>query len=112
MHPPIFSRAKDLLDTGDWLRTTMSKFGLLHYIEYQKTLYAAQQLRCLAGAWWALYTIALLADHHMAWDEFCITFCGHQLSAGTACHKLVEFLELCQGNRSIYDYTQEFNSLA
>jgi hypothetical protein len=26
--------------------------------------------------------------------------------------KLVEFLELCQGNRSVYDYTQEFNNLA
>jgi hypothetical protein len=41
-HPPVFSRAKDLLDADDWLRTTESKFGLLHCIEYQKTLYAAQ----------------------------------------------------------------------
>jgi hypothetical protein len=27
-------------------------------------------------------------------------------------HKLVVFLELCQGNRSVYEYTQEFNNLA
>jgi hypothetical protein len=40
--PPIFSRAKDLLDADDWLRTIESKFGLLHCTGYQKTLYAAQ----------------------------------------------------------------------
>jgi hypothetical protein len=27
-------------------------------------------------------------------------------------HKLVEFLELHQGNHSVYDYNQEFNNLA
>jgi hypothetical protein len=111
-HPPVFSRAKDLLDADDWLRTTESKFGLLHCIEYQKTLYAAQQLRGPIGAWWASYLTALQADHHMAWDEFCIAFCGHHLSASTIRRKLVEFLELCQGNHSVYDYTQEFNNLA
>jgi hypothetical protein len=31
---------------------------------------------------------------------------------GTVRRKLVEFLELCQGNRSVYEYTQEFNNLA
>jgi hypothetical protein len=31
---------------------------------------------------------------------------------GTIRRKLVEFLELHQGNRSVYDYTQEFNNLA
>jgi hypothetical protein len=41
-HPSVFSGAKDPLDADDWLRTTESKFGLLHCIEYQKTLYAAQ----------------------------------------------------------------------
>jgi hypothetical protein len=52
-HPLIFSGAKDPLDVDDWLRTAESKFNLLHSTEYQKTLYAAQQLRCPAGAWWA-----------------------------------------------------------
>jgi hypothetical protein len=31
---------------------------------------------------------------------------------GTVCCKLVEFLELHQGNHSVYEYTQEFNNLA
>jgi hypothetical protein len=31
---------------------------------------------------------------------------------GTVCCKFVEFLELHQGNHSVYEYTQEFNNLA
>jgi hypothetical protein len=48
----------------------------------------------------------------MAWDEFHVAFRGHHLLAGTMHCNLVEFLELRQGNHSVYDYTQEFNNLA
>jgi hypothetical protein len=50
-HPPLFSGGKDPLEADDWLRTTESKFSLLHCTEYQKTLYTAQQLRGPTGAW-------------------------------------------------------------
>jgi hypothetical protein len=40
-HPPVFADATDPLEADSWLLTTESKFGLLHYIEYQKTPYAA-----------------------------------------------------------------------
>jgi hypothetical protein len=43
-HPPLFSKATDPLDADNWLHTTESKFILLHCTEFQKTLYAAQQL--------------------------------------------------------------------
>jgi hypothetical protein len=109
-HLPLFSGGKDKLEADDWLRTTESKFSLLHYTEYQKTLYAAQQLRGPTGAWWASYTAALPADRHVPWGEFRAAFCGHHLSAGTMCHKLAEFLDLHQGNHSIYEYIQEFNN--
>jgi hypothetical protein len=111
-HPLVFSGAKNPLEVDDWLRTAESKFSLLHYTEYQKNLYAAQQLRGLAGAWWASYITTLPADHHMPWDEFHIAFRGHHMSAGTMRRKLVKFLELHQGNYSVCDYTQEFNNLA
>jgi hypothetical protein len=111
-HMLIFAGAKESLDADDWLYTTESKFGLLHYIEYQKTLYAAQQLRGPAGAKWASYTAALSANHQVAWDEFHVAFRCHHLSAGIVRLKLVEFLELRQGNRYVYEYTQEFNNLA
>jgi hypothetical protein len=40
-HPPVFADATDTLEADNCLHTTESKFGLLHYTEYQKTLYAA-----------------------------------------------------------------------
>jgi hypothetical protein len=55
-HPPLFSRVKDSLEADDWLRTTKSKFSLLHCTKYQKKLYVVQPLRGSAGAWWASYT--------------------------------------------------------
>jgi hypothetical protein len=64
-HPLVFADAIDPLEADSWLRTTESKFGLLHCIEYQKTLYAAQQLRGAAGAWWAFYIATLPVDHHV-----------------------------------------------
>jgi hypothetical protein len=111
-HPLAFSEATDPLDADSWLRTTESKFSLLHYIEYQKTLYAVQQLRGLARAWWATYTAALPTDHHVPWGEFQIAFHDHHLSMGLLHSKLKEFLDLEQGNCSVFDYTRQFNSLA
>jgi hypothetical protein len=49
-HLPIFAEVMDPLEVDKWLCMTESKFGLLHYTEYQKTLYMAQQLRDSAGA--------------------------------------------------------------
>jgi hypothetical protein len=48
-HLPLFSGAKDPIEADDWLCTTESMFGLLHCIEYQKTLYVAQQLKAQQG---------------------------------------------------------------
>jgi hypothetical protein len=56
-------------------------------------MYATQQLRGPVGAWWASYTAALLANHHVPWDEFHVAFCGHHLT-GTMRHKLFEFFDL------------------
>jgi hypothetical protein len=81
-HPPVFADAIDPLEADNWLYTTESRFGLLHCIEYQKTLYAAHQLRGEAGAWWASYTATLPIDHHVPWEEFYTAFHAHHHSAG------------------------------
>jgi hypothetical protein len=80
-HPPLFSGGRDPLETDDWLRTIESKFSVLNCTEYQKTLYVAQQLRGLAGAWWASYTAALPADHHVPWAS------SVPLSVATTCQR-------------------------
>jgi hypothetical protein len=104
-HPPVFADATDPFEADNWLRTTESKFRLLHCTEYQKTLYAAQQLRGAAGAWWASYIATLPKDHHVSWDEFCTAFCAHHLSVGLLHSKLKKFLDREQGNHSVFDYT-------
>jgi hypothetical protein len=111
-HPPVFADAIDPLEADSWLRTTESKFGLLHCTEYQKTLYAAQQLRGTTGARWASYTATLPVDHHVPLGEFRTAFRAHHLSAGLLHSKLKEFLDLEQGNHSVFDYMRQFNTLA
>jgi hypothetical protein len=103
-HLPLFSGGKDPLGADDWLRTTESKFSVLHCTQYQKTMYVARQLRGLVGAWWASYTAALPADHHVPRGDFRAAFRDHHLSAGTMHRKLAEFLDLHQGNHSVYEY--------
>jgi hypothetical protein len=111
-HPPVFADAIDPLEADSWLRTTESKFGLLHCTEYQKTLDAGQQLRGAAGAWWASYTATLPIDHHVPWGEFWTAFRAHHLSVGLLRSKLMEFLDLEQGNHSVFDYKRQFITLA
>jgi hypothetical protein len=65
-------------------------------------MYATQQLRGPAGAWWASYTVALPVDHHVQWDEFRVAFRCH-ISVGTVHHKPSKFLDLRQGNYSVYE---------
>jgi hypothetical protein len=69
-------------------------------------------VRNAAGAWWASYIATLLDDHHVPWGEFYTAFCAHHLSAGLLCSKQKEFLNLEQGNHSVFDYTRQFNTLA
>jgi hypothetical protein len=111
-HLPVFADATDPLEAGNWLRTTESKFRLLHCTKYQKTLYTVHQLRGSTGAWWASYIATLPADHHVPWGEFHTSFHAHHLSTGLLCTKLMEFLDLEQENRNVFDYTKQFNTLA
>jgi hypothetical protein len=69
-HLPVFADATDPLEADSWLRTTESKFRLLHCTEYQKTMYAAQQLKGVAEVVWASYIAALPTDHHVPWGSF------------------------------------------
>jgi hypothetical protein len=105
-HPPVFTNAKDPLEVDNWLCMTESKFGLLQCTGYQKTLYAAQQLRGSAEAWWASYTAALPTDHHVPWGKFHTAFRAHHLSTGLLRSKLKEFVDLEQGNHTVFDYTR------
>jgi hypothetical protein len=55
-HPPLFTEAGEPLEADHWLRVMEFMFRLLRCTEVQKTLFAVQQLRGDASAWWANYT--------------------------------------------------------
>ena len=81
-HPPTFDRAKEPLDADHWLRMIESKFGLLDCTDFQKPLFAAQQLKGPASAWWANYESSLTAGHRVSWVEFKNAFRNHHIPAG------------------------------
>jgi hypothetical protein len=72
----------------------------------------AQQLRGLARTWWVSYTAAIRADHHIPWGEFLTAFHAHHLSVDLLHSKLKEFLDLEQGNHTMFDYMRQFNTVA
>ena len=87
-HPPLFSETADPMEADHWLRTIESKFGLIRCTEFQKTLFAAQQLRGSAGAWWANYQATLPANHQVPWAEFRAAFRRFHIPEGLMKHKL------------------------
>jgi hypothetical protein len=65
-HPLLFTKAGEPLEADHWLRVMESKFGLLRFIEVQKTLFVTQQLRGDANARWANYTATRPADNQVS----------------------------------------------
>jgi hypothetical protein len=112
MHPPMFAEATDPLEADNWLRIIKSKFGLLHCTEFQKTLFAAQQLRGLVSACWANFTTTIQDGYQVLWAKFRMAFRGHHIPAGLMAHKLQEFLHLQQCSSSVYQYNKKFNHIS
>jgi hypothetical protein len=108
----LFVKTTDPLEANHWFCMTESKFRLLHYSEFQKTLFAAQQLCGSASAWWTTYTAAIQDNHQVSWTEFYTNFCRHHLPAGTIHRNLWEFLDLWQGTDIVYEYIEKFSYLA
>jgi hypothetical protein len=64
--PPEFAETIDPLEANHWLCVTESKFKLLRCSEFQKTLFAAQQLRGSTSACSATYTAAIWDNHQVS----------------------------------------------
>jgi hypothetical protein len=111
-HPPLFIEVGEPLEADHWHRVIESKFGLLHYIEMQKTLFAAQQLRGDTNAWWANYVVTCPTDYQVSWTKFCSAFCTHHIPASVMRKKCREFMDLKEGGWSMHHYSKLFNHLA
>jgi hypothetical protein len=108
--PPTFAKASEPLEADHWLRTLESKFELLNCTEIQKTLFAAQQLLGGARAWWASFTATRPANQ-VQWAEFHEAFHAQHIPSGIMKSKCQEFMDLQQGNQSVYTYSMMFNHL-
>jgi hypothetical protein len=73
-------------------------------------LFAAQQLLGDARAWWANFTATRPANQ-VQWVEFREAFCVQHIPAGIMKSKYREFMDLKQGDRSMYAYSKLFNHL-
>jgi hypothetical protein len=111
-HQPLFTEAGEPLEADHWLRVMESKFWLLRCTEVQKTLFATQQLRGDASAWWANYTATQPMDYHVPWAEFCDAFHAYYIPTGVMRKKRQEFMDLKQGGRFVHDYSKQFDHLA
>ena len=110
--PPVFTKADEPLEADDWLRTMEQKFDLIHCTEFQKLVFAAQQLRGAAGAWYANLMAMQPAGVPLTWTEFRTAFRAHYIPEGVMAMKLDEFLALRQGDQTVMQYVGRFNHLS
>jgi hypothetical protein len=96
------------LDTKRWILHTQ----MFSQFTRQSLPMRPTPWRQTAGAGWASYITTLPVDHLVPWGEFCTAFRAHHLSVGLLRRKLKEFLDLVQGNHSVFNYTRQFNTLA
>jgi hypothetical protein len=100
-HPLVFSKEDEPLEVDGWLRTIEQKFELLQCTEYQKPVFAAQQLRGVVGAWWVNLVAVQPTGHRVSWQEFRDAFRAHYIPDGVMAMKLDEFLSLKQGDQMV-----------
>jgi hypothetical protein len=110
-HPLIFSGAKDMLEADDWLLTTESKFGSLHYTEYQKTLCRLAAERSSRGLVGNLHR-STTSISPCAMGRVSSDFMWPRLVSGHNAPQAFWVPGLEAGYRTVYDHTQEFNNLA
>ena len=88
------------------------KFDLIPCTEFQKPIFAAQQLRGIAGAWWANLVAMQLVGIQLTWAEFRTAFRAHYIPEGVMAMKLDEFLALKQGDQTVMQNVGKFNHLS
>jgi hypothetical protein len=113
MKPPTFTKAKEPLDADAWVRAIEAKFSafVLPCSEEHKASFAALQLRGEALMWWEHFKTMQPAGHEVTWTEFKKAFKDHHIPKGLMVRKMKELLTLKQGDDTVYQYAQKFNSL-
>jgi hypothetical protein len=110
--PPTFGGSVNPLDADDWLRAILRELEPFNCEDQDKVLLATHQLTGTALAWWENYFAATKDPSAITWDEFVEEFRRYLIPEVTLKRKADEFCELCQGNKSVVEYTYQFIELA
>ena len=88
------------------------KFHVLRLTEELKTEYAAHQLQGPAGIWWPHHRTTFPANTPITWEMITTAFHGNYIPSGMTAMKVIEFIRLTQGTRTMKEYMHAFNNLS
>jgi hypothetical protein len=113
MKPPTFIKAEEPLDVDAWVRAIEAKFSafVLPCSEEHNASLAALQLCGEALMWWEHFKTMQHGGPEITWAEFKRAFKDHHIPKGLMVRKMKVLLPLKQGDATVYQYAQKFNSL-
>ncbi|XP_042487045.1 uncharacterized protein LOC122067277 [Macadamia integrifolia] len=111
--PLIFPKVgSDPLEPDRWIQELEKIFEIVECTESQKLIYAGLQLRNEADSWWKATKPILLATHpEPTWEQFKEMFLSNYYPSSFRDRKATEFSSLIQGNKSVFEYQQQFEEL-
>ena len=111
LNSPVFSSSTEPIVADDWLCKVGRELATAGCTDAEKVRFAAHQLDGPAAAWWETYTTTYPAAT-VTWAEFQQAFRTTHVSAGAMSLKKRESRNLCQGNRTVGQYVDEFSKLS
>ena len=111
LNPPMFSSSTVPIVADDWLCRIGRELTTAGCTDAEKVRFAAHQLDGPVASWWENYT-ATFPIANVTWDQFQQAFHIAHVTTGAMSMKKREFRNLCQGNRIVGQYVDEFSKLA
>jgi hypothetical protein len=110
--PPTSGGSVNPLDADDWLKAILRELEPFDCEYRDKVLLATHQLTGTTLVWQENYCAVAKDPSAITWDEFVEEFRRYHIPEATLKRKADEFRELCQGNKTVEEYTYQFIELA
>ena len=107
----MFSSSTEPIVAEDWLRMIGRELTTTGCTDAEKVRFVAHQLDGPAASWWENYTTTFPIAN-VTWEQFQQAFRTTHVSTGAMSMKKREFRNLHQGNRTVFQYMDEFSKLS
>ncbi|GAU51685.1 hypothetical protein TSUD_414990 [Trifolium subterraneum] len=112
-NPPKFHGEHDPDKADLWLEEIENFFEMLHCTDAKKVEYGTFLLRAEAESWWRGERQIMENNHEeLNWESFKRKFLDKYFPSSARSEKEAQFLKLYQGNMTIPEYADKFDSLA